>query len=117
VQCIVSGTTITAVVDWESAWIGNPLVDLAVAVTYLEFYGRPDLADCLCRSNASRRPIPDSFSTTYRSVKVAQAIAILAVAAETRRTAWVRRASELMQLLIGSSRLGGSVRPRKKTRV
>lgn len=37
-QCIVNRGRIVAVVDWESAWVGNPAVDVAFTHTYLDYY-------------------------------------------------------------------------------
>lgn len=37
VHCVVDQERITAVVDWESAWAGNPAVDLALTHAYLDF--------------------------------------------------------------------------------
>ncbi|MCA9186044.1 MAG: phosphotransferase [Pirellulaceae bacterium] len=44
-QCIVNEHRIAAVVDWESSWLGNPHIDLAIAQTQLELSRSPEIVD------------------------------------------------------------------------
>ncbi len=103
VQCVVRAGRISAVVDWESAWVGNPFVDVAVAHAYLEFYAPRELVQRFLDGYAATRELPLDYARTYRSVHMAHWLALLA-RGHGRRAAWVKRAAMLFESLCGNDR-------------
>ncbi len=77
VQCIVRDGRIVAVVDWESAWAGNPLIDFAIVHAYLDYYTPPELLGCFFRGYASLRALPADYERAYLPVRMAHALALL----------------------------------------
>ena len=56
-QCVEDQGRIAAVLDWESAWAGNPEIDLAVTHAYLDFYC-PFATDRMLLRRIRRRAAP-----------------------------------------------------------
>lgn len=77
VQCVEQGGRITAVVDWESAWAGNPLVDLAITHAYLDFYAPPVLVDEFFDGYRSVSGLPADYASGYLPVRAAQTLGVL----------------------------------------
>lgn len=98
VQCLHDGNRITAVVDWESAWAGNPLVDLAITAAYLDFYSPPALIDEFYAGYRSVQTLPPGFARDYLPVRLAQTLAVL--------RAWHQRGAQAWRTAIDHQRVG-----------
>ena len=79
VQCIVHEERISAVVDWEEAWAGNPAIDLAIVHTYLDSYCPPQLLRGFFEGYTSVRQPPSDYDRAYLPVRMAQALALARV--------------------------------------
>jgi aminoglycoside phosphotransferase (APT) family kinase protein len=79
VQCIVRERRIAAVADWETAWSGNPGIDLAVTHAYLECYCPRELAAAFWQGYLACRPLPENYARAYMPVRMAQALALMKV--------------------------------------
>jgi Ser/Thr protein kinase RdoA (MazF antagonist) len=79
VQCVADAERITAVVDWETAWIGNPDIDLAMTHAYLDFYCPFGLIDRFFAGYISVRPLAPEYDELSLPVRMAQALAMLRV--------------------------------------
>lgn len=79
VQCIVKGDQITAVVDWESAWVGNPTIDFAIAHAYHDCYCPNELTACLVQGYRQVRSLPDDYLKTYLPVRMAHTLGMISV--------------------------------------
>jgi aminoglycoside phosphotransferase (APT) family kinase protein len=98
VQCVVAAGRIAAVVDWEAAWAGNPLVDLAFTHAYLDYYGVGLAAEAAARAGALRRaffagyaslrPLPPEYARDYLPVRMAHAIGMLRAWPGLGEVAW-----------------------------
>lgn len=97
VQCLHDGQRITAVVDWESAWAGNPLVDLAITAAYLDFYSPPALVDEFFTGYRGEQNLPPAFAREYLPVRLAQTLAVL--------RAWHQRGSQAWRTAIDHQRV------------
>jgi len=95
VQCIVDGGRITAVVDWQSSRRGNPLHDLAVTHTYLDYYAAPECIRSFLDGYAEVAVVPSEYELAYRPVRVVQALALARVFQYQARQALAGRAMEL----------------------
>ena len=86
-QCVVDGGQIVAVVDWEAAWVGNALIDLAFSHSYLDYYCMTgggnaltrarDLRDCFFEGYATVRELPPDFSRRYLPVRMAHLLGVI----------------------------------------
>jgi aminoglycoside phosphotransferase (APT) family kinase protein len=86
-QCIVEGGRISAVVDWESAWIGNPNIDLAFTHAYLDYYCMTQGTNALVRAGGLRarffegygsvRPVDASYELDYLPVRMAHLVGVM----------------------------------------
>ena len=105
VQCIVAGDRIAAVVDWESAWAGNPVVDFALTQAYLEFYSPLELVHCFASGYLSASFLPPDYQHAYLPVRMALPLSLLRVWRGQGEVAWahavqqrhVRRAVDLFR--------------------
>jgi aminoglycoside phosphotransferase (APT) family kinase protein len=96
VHCVLGADgAIAAVVDWGNAWRGNPLVDLAVAHAYFDYYA-PHLAAPLLAGYGEVRPLPTDFRAGYLAVRMAHALGLAHVFLAQRREANVVRAGALV---------------------
>jgi Ser/Thr protein kinase RdoA (MazF antagonist) len=95
VQCIVSQGRISAVVDWESAWAGNPLIDLAVTHAYLDYYCPFELTERFFAGYNALRPLPPDYDRASVPVRMAQALALLRYWQRHGREPSAQRALEL----------------------
>ena len=77
VQCVVRNGRITAVVDWESAWSGNALIDLAITHAYLDYYCPMELTRCFLTGYTSVHGVPDDYDLRYLPVRMAHAVGLL----------------------------------------
>lgn len=94
VHCVINTDKITAIVDWGAAWRGNPLIDLAVAQAYLEYYA-PQVAAELVEGYREVRDVPRDFALTYLPVRMAHALGLMHVFSLQQREPNVRRAAAL----------------------
>jgi Ser/Thr protein kinase RdoA (MazF antagonist) len=78
-QCLVRGDRIRAVVDWESAWSGNPTVDLALAHAYLDSYAPPALVRRFLEAYGAERPLPAGYERDYLPVRVVHVLSVMRV--------------------------------------
>ena len=97
VQCIVRDGHVTAVVDWEGAWAGNPAVDFAVAQAYLESYCPKDLLASFVAGYLSQRSLPPGYQIDYLPVRMAQTLALMRTLHAAGQTAYVARAVEMFR--------------------
>jgi aminoglycoside phosphotransferase (APT) family kinase protein len=105
VQCIVSDDRIAAVVDWESAWSGNPTVDFALTQAYLELYSPLELVHCFASGYLSASSLPSDYQHAYLPVRMALPLSLLGVWRGQGEAAWahavrqrhVRRAVDLFR--------------------
>jgi Ser/Thr protein kinase RdoA (MazF antagonist) len=104
VNCVVSDGHIAAVVDWESAWAANPLIDLAIAHSYLEYHCPEDAVRCFLDAYAASRPIPADYPATYLPVCLAHLLGLMWVWNSRGLAANVRRAAKIFTALCASRR-------------
>ena len=76
VQCLDDGGRVSAIVDWESAWVGDSFADLAMTETYLRLYCSVGLIDAFRAGYASFRPMLADYEANYTSIKAGQALAL-----------------------------------------
>jgi aminoglycoside phosphotransferase (APT) family kinase protein len=107
VQCIVDGARISAVVDWEAAWAGDPLTDLALAETHLRVVAGARAAEAFLLGYSGRRAIPGAYAEDYRPVRLACLVGLLGtwLSQGAFSVEQARRASRVQAL----SRLFGSL--------
>ncbi len=102
VQCVVNGDRIAAVVDWESAWIGNPAIDLAISHAYLDFYCPRALTRSFLSGYLSVRAIPDDYGQVYLPVRMSQVLGML--------RAWYTRGAEAWQSALAQQKVARAIR-------
>jgi len=102
VQCVVNEGRIAAVVDWESAWIGNPLVDLAISHAYLDYYCPRALVRAFLSGYLSVREIPAEYGHAYLPVRMAQVLGML--------RAWYTRGTEVWHAAIAGQKVARAIR-------
>lgn len=95
VHCIVQDARISAVVDWEKAWVGNSAIDLAMTHAYLDFYCPEEVTTRFLSGYASFRLIPEGYEKAYLPVRMAQALGMVKAWDEQSRPDMLRRAVEL----------------------
>ena len=95
VQCLVHEERIAAVVDWESAWSGNPPVDLAMTNVYMDFYCPVLLSRAFFAGYASVRPMPENYVINLRPVRLAQTLALAGVWLRQENTTNLQRTLDL----------------------
>lgn len=88
VQCIVHDGRIAAVVDWESAWAGNPAVDFAITHAYLDFYCPPELIRHFVAGYTAIRALPEDYRGAYLPVRMATSLGLLRAWQGRGRRAW-----------------------------
>lgn len=88
VQCIVKDDRVAAVADWESAWIGNPLIDLAISHAYLDYYCPALLTKRFMAGYLSVRAIPASYPNEYLPVRLVQVLGMMRAWYTRGRAAW-----------------------------
>lgn len=79
VQCVVRDGRIAAVVDWESARAGNPVIDFAFTHAYLDFYSPPELIRGFVAGYTADRALPEDYARAYLPVRMAHALALVRV--------------------------------------
>ena len=77
VQCIVKQGKITAIVDWESAWVGNPSIDLGMTHAYLDSYCPVELIRCFFQGYLAITPLPDDYPQISMPVRMAQILGLM----------------------------------------
>lgn len=102
VQCVVRDDRIAAVVDWESAWIGNPAIDLAISHAYLNFYCPRELTRAFLAGYLGVRAIPTNYAQDYLPVRMAQVLGML--------RAWYTRGAVAWQAAIAQQKVARAVR-------
>jgi aminoglycoside phosphotransferase (APT) family kinase protein len=103
VQCIVRAGRVTAVLDWESAWVGNPAIDFAVTQTYLESYCPGELLTSFAAGYLARRSLPHGYERDYLPVRMAQALALMRVMHARGEAIYVARAVDLFRAYMKTS--------------
>jgi aminoglycoside phosphotransferase (APT) family kinase protein len=101
VQCVVRDERISAVVDWESAWIGNPTIDLAISHAYLDFYCPRELTRAFLDGYESIGAIPAGYGQDYLPVRMAQTLGML--------RAWYTRGENAWQAAIAQGKVARAV--------
>ncbi len=102
VQCIVKDEHVSAVADWESAWIGNPLIDLAISHAYLDYYCPPQLTKQFMAGYLSVRAIPASYPSQYLPVRMVQVLGMM--------RAWYKRGAAAWRAAIEQQKVARAVR-------
>jgi aminoglycoside phosphotransferase (APT) family kinase protein len=102
VQCIVRDGRLSAVVDWESAWIGNPAIDLAISHAYLDFYCPQPLTREFLAGYLSVRPIPEDYREGYLPARMAQLLGMM--------RAWFTRGADVWQSAVAQQRVTRAIR-------
>lgn len=102
VQCIVRDGRLSAVVDWESAWIGNPAIDLAISHAYLDFYCPQPLTREFLAGYLSVRPIPEDYRDGYLPARMAQVLGMM--------RAWFTRGAEVWQSAVAQQKVARALR-------
>lgn len=102
VQCVVRDERISAVVDWESAWIGNPTIDLAISHAYLDFYCPRELTRAFLDGYESIGAIPAGYGQDYLPVRMAQTLGML--------RAWYTRGENAWQGAISQGKVARAVK-------
>jgi len=75
-QCVRSGSVVTAMVDWESATLGDPVSDYAKLANFLHVYFAPPLAASTLAGYASLRTPPLDHDPHYIALRAIHAIAL-----------------------------------------
>jgi aminoglycoside phosphotransferase (APT) family kinase protein len=105
VQAIVDDGQLRAVVDWQSAWAGDPLVDLAVAETNLAMYSSPEFLVAFRRAYEDRAVespwLADCHHATRQRLGLWQALALVEVAERTGHAALRERALGFLRRGVG----------------
>jgi len=102
VQCIVKDDRVAAVADWESAWIGNPLIDLAIGHAYLDYYCPPPLTKQFMAGYLSIRAIPASYVRDYLPVRMVQVLGMM--------RAWYTRGAVAWRAAVEQQKVARAVR-------
>ena len=98
VHCLVRDGRITAVVDWEAAWAGNSMVDLAVAHAYLNYYCPLEAVRSFLAGYEQVKPLPVDYERAYLPARMAHALELAKIWRLRGRPAEARRAVELYRI-------------------
>lgn len=102
IHCIVRDARISAIVDWEKGWVGNPGIDLAMTHAYLDFYCPLEVTTRFISGYASSYPMPEGYEKAYLPVRMAQALGMVRAWDEQDRPNSKRRAVELFRSYLDS---------------
>jgi len=97
VQCVVNQGKISAVLDWESPYIGNPAIDLSITHTYLDTYSRWDLIKSFFTGYTSILPLPDDYAYGYLPIRMAHVLSLLFLWSKQNQATNVKRLQELFR--------------------
>lgn len=75
-QCVRIGPSVRAVVDWEGAYIGDPVFDYALYDALLEIAAPPDLAAESRRAYTSLRVLPAEYERDFAAFKALHAVSL-----------------------------------------
>ena len=75
-QCVIDSHRISAVLDWESAWSGNALIDFAIARTHLELLGEQRIVEAFANGYLAGRTLVADFDDEYRVVFMATVLGL-----------------------------------------
>jgi aminoglycoside phosphotransferase (APT) family kinase protein len=105
-QCVVDREHVAAVVDWESAWAGDPFVDLAIAHAHLELTGSAALAGQFLAGYGEVRSLPRDYEPRYLQVRMACLLGLIRVWATQGGQSWAHalrhhRVSRALELFRG----------------
>ena len=103
-QCVRVGPAIAAVVDWEGAYVGDPMYDYAVYDLLLDLSAPADLAREARDAYAKSRPLPAGYEATYRPYKMAHAAALVSTYHLSRRDGPLRAARAAFNRLAAAPR-------------
>ncbi len=111
VQCVVaddaagidgaSGQRISAVVDWEGAWSGNPGIDLAFTHACLDFYASKQLRKSYLTGYTERRELPKDYVHAYLPVRMVQVLGVM--------RAWHGQGERAWRIALQTGRVKGLV--------
>ena len=94
-QCVRRGPRVTAVVDWESAHVGDPAYDLAAFEVMLRVSVPAELAEAALAGYGEVRPVAEAERERYRPVRAAHAAALALLFHRRRRNGPMRAARTL----------------------
>ena len=97
VQCVVLGGRITAVVDWDKAWAGNPQIDLAVTHAYLESYCPAEPLAHFFTGYLAQRSLPSGYATDSLPARMAHVLGMTQIWHRQGRAPFVARGVELFR--------------------
>ena len=103
-QCVRVGPSVTAIVDWEGGYVGDPMYDYAVFDLLLDLSAPADLAREGRAAYAKARPLPPGYEATYRPYKMAHAVALVSTYHAARRDGPLRAARAAFNRLAKTTR-------------
>lgn len=98
-QCVRIGPRVAAVVDWEGAYVGDPLFDFAVYDVLLEITASGELAAQSRDAYAKLRPLPEDYMQSMAPFKMVHAASMMATFHAGRRDGPLRAARTAYQRL------------------
>ncbi len=91
-QCVRQGASVSAMIDWESSHVGDPLYDLAAFEVMLRVASPRDLADEAMAGYREVRAFDPTLDAAYLPVRLAHAASLAAAFHRARRTGPARAA-------------------------
>ncbi len=98
-QCVRRNANVSAVVDWESAHVGDPAYDLAAFEVMLRVTTPAELAGAAMAGYREVRPVPPEQEAAYRPVQIAHAASLAVVFHRAHRNGPYRAAKNLLSHL------------------
>lgn len=97
VQCVVDEGKITAIVDWETAWAGDPGIDLAIAHAYLDCYCPLECTQAFFTGYRAVRSLPDDYGRAYLPARMGHVLGLLTVWSQQGLITNVKRSRSLFR--------------------
>lgn len=97
VQCVVHDGRITAVVDWDKAWAGNPQIDLAVTHAYLESYCPAEPLAHFFTGYLAHRSLSSGYARDSLPARMAHVLGMTQIWHRQGRAQFVARGVELFR--------------------
>jgi len=91
-QCIVDNGHIATAVDWQEAWSGNAIIDVAIAHAYLDFYCPASLVKCFLRGYIALRPLPETYHQTSLPIRLCHTVNMISSAYQQGQQSKMARA-------------------------
>ena len=101
-QCVRAGPVVRAVVDWEGAYIGDPIFDYAVYDALLDIAAPAELAVHSRRAYASLRALPEGYEESFRAFRLVHAVSLGASFHAKRRRGSIRSVHNAISRMRGA---------------